>query len=428
MASSHYDSLDPIQQYNQLAYSIPPHPQAQQAQQAQRHPHPHPHPHSHSQPHLHPPHQTLPTNTLPSTPYHQVNVPALPSTTNNGVTRQRLVNSNPNTNTNNQTNLNPNLDAAPPSSSVITTDNNRPLEPPTKRRRVGRPPKSQSARNYEAYQAQRLASGIPPPPPPPPPVHTPHPLNKGPYLTAEDAAFSLQLHVFTSGYGVSQKRTVREKLPSGKYDPEGPVIRKDFACDRGGADFVSQSTGERRRESKKCGCPWRAVARRLKREGDLWFIDILHPTHNHPVTPPDKMNTIASYRRWQRDNNAGIRSAIDRLTRVAAMPARHIAAFLKGDFGDPVLEKVDRHILRALSMSDVELPGAAEVEARTSVAFDVIARRPTIVLLEGVGGGNTANGNGNDNDNGNGNGNGSGGLGDAGDSGAPNTDGSVGVY
>lgn len=256
-----------------------------------------------------------------------------------------------------------------------TTTSNTPAsnEPQRKRRRVGRPPKS---------SLPPLPPSIPGAPPPPPPVHVPHPLNKGPYNTADDAVFSLQLHVFTSGYGVSQKRTVKEKLPSGRYDPDGEVIRKDFACDRGGAEFVSQSTGERRRESKKCGCGWKAVVRRLKREGDLWFVEILDPQHNHPVTPPDQMHTIASYRRWQRDNNAGIRGAIDRLTKAAAMPARHVAAYLKGEFADPDLARVDRHILRALSMSDTEPTGDATAHAHTSTVFEVVARRPTIILQE----------------------------------------------
>lgn len=218
---------------------------------------------------------------------------------------------------------------------------------------------------------------MPPPPPPPPAVH---PFSKGPYNTMEDAIFSLQLHVFTSGFGVSQKRTVKEKLPTGKYDPDGEVIRKDFACDKGGNDFVSQSRGKRRRESKKCGCPWKAAIRRLRREGDRWFIEILDNQHNHPVTSPDEMHTLASYRRWQRDNNAGIRSAIARLTRAAAMPARDITAYLKGEVRDPDLDRIDKQILRALSMNDKQLPGS-ESEGGC-VVFDMIARRPVIILQD----------------------------------------------
>jgi hypothetical protein len=205
-------------------------------------------------------------------------------------------------------------------------------------------------------------------------------LSKGPYNTLEDAIFSLQLHVFTSGYGVSQKRTVKEKLPSGKYDPDGEIIRKDFACDKGGNEFVSQSRGERRRESKKCGCPWKAAIRRLRREGDRWFIEILETQHNHPVTSPDEMHTLASYRRWQRENNAGIRSAISRLTRAAAMPARDIAAYLKGDLQDHQLDRIDKQILRALSMNDKEVPGSEKDGG--SVVFEMIARRPVIILQD----------------------------------------------
>ncbi|KAI2640048.1 hypothetical protein GGS21DRAFT_504801 [Xylaria nigripes] len=209
---------------------------------------------------------------------------------------------------------------------------------------------------------------------------TAHPLNKGPYNTLEDAIFSLQLHVFTSGYGVSQKRTVKEKLPSGKYDPDGDIIRKDFVCDKGGNEFVSQSRGERRRESKKCGCPWKAAIRRLRREGDRWFIEILETHHNHPVTSPDEMHSLASYRRWQRENNAGIRSAIARLTRAAAMPARDIAAYLKGSIQDQDLDRIDRHILRALSMNDKEAPGSEKEGG--AVVFEMVARRPVIILQD----------------------------------------------
>ncbi|KAI5921009.1 hypothetical protein F4810DRAFT_713026 [Camillea tinctor] len=250
--------------------------------------------------------------------------------------------------------------------------------PPAPRRKGGRPPKRR--RTEEDTQS-------PAEPAPPPPQPTVHPFVRGPYNTLEDAIFSLQLHVFTSGYGVSQKRTVKEKLPSGKYDPDGEIIRKDFACDRGGNEFVSQSRGERRRESRKCGCGWKAAIRRLRRENDRWFVEILEPNHNHPVTPPDEMHTMASYRRWQRENNAGIRSAIARLTRAAAMPARQIAAYLKGDFADPDLARIDKQILRALSMNDKETTPLPDKEDSATV-FEMVANRPIIILQDNNSGGN----------------------------------------
>ncbi|KAI0596197.1 hypothetical protein F4775DRAFT_325830 [Biscogniauxia sp. FL1348] len=252
--------------------------------------------------------------------------------------------------------------------------------PPAPKRKGGRPPK----RRRTDEDTQPPAEPAPPPPPP-----TVHPFVRGPYNTLEDAIFSLQLHVFTSGYGVSQKRTVKEKLPSGKYDPEGDIIRKDFACDRGGNEFVSQSRGERRRESRKCGCGWKAAIRRLRRENDRWFVEILEPNHNHPVTPPDEMHTMASYRRWQRENNAGIRSAIARLTRAAAMPARHIAAYLKGDFPDPDLDRIDKQILRALSMNDKETLPPPDKEVSATV-FEMVANRPVIILQDSNSGGNSS--------------------------------------
>ena len=175
-------------------------------------------------------------------------------------------------------------------------------------------------------------------------------------------------------------RDSKEKLASGKYDPNGDVIRKDFACDKGGNEFVSQSRGARRRESKKCGCPWKAAIRRLRREGDRWFIEILDNQHNHPITSPDEMHTLASYRRWQRDNNAGIRSAIDRLARAAAMPARDIAAYLRGDVQDDDLDRIDTQILRALSMNDKDLPGSEKEGG--SIVFEIVARRPVIILQD----------------------------------------------
>lgn len=143
---------------------------------------------------------------------------------------------------------------------------------------------------------------------------------------------------------------------------------------------MSQSRGERKRESKKCGCPWKAAIRRLRREGDRWFIEILQTQHNHPVTPPDEMHTLASYRRWQRENNAGIRSAIARLGRAAAMPARDIAAYLKGDIQDHDLDRIDKQILRALSMNDKEIPGSEREGG--SVVFEMVARRPVIILQD----------------------------------------------
>ncbi|KAI1178047.1 hypothetical protein F4777DRAFT_539173 [Nemania sp. FL0916] len=259
--------------------------------------------------------------------------------------------------------------ANPTSPSTINAAGDGSEQP---RRSVGRPLKR---RNGDRDRAAAVEANPSAPAPP-----AAHPLSKGPYDTLEDAIFSLQLHVFTSGYGVSQKRTVKEKLPSGRYDPEGDVIRKDFACDKGGNEFVSQSRGERRRESKKCGCPWKAAIRRLRREGDRWFIEILDEHHNHAATQPDLMHTLASYRRWQRENNAGIRAAIARLARAAALPARDIAAYLRGDVADPDLDRIDKQILRALSMSEKEVPGNEKQGG--SVAFEILARRPVIILQD----------------------------------------------
>ncbi|KAI8623114.1 hypothetical protein F5Y19DRAFT_403751 [Xylariaceae sp. FL1651] len=263
--------------------------------------------------------------------------------------------------------LNPNVN---PTATTPSADTPAHADPHRRRRTAGRPSKRRRSDNDVELPVS----------PAPPRPHTIHPFSKGPYNTLEDAIFSLQLHVFTSGYGVSQKRTVKEKLPSGKYDPDGDIIRKDFACDKGGNEFVSQSRGERRRESKKCGCPWKAAIRRLRREGDRWFIEILETQHNHPVTPSEEMHTLASYRRWQRENNAGIRSAIARLTRAAAMPARDIAAYLKGDAQDPDLDRIDKQILRALSMNDKEVPGSEKEGG--SVVFEMVARRPVIILQD----------------------------------------------
>ncbi|RYC62878.1 hypothetical protein CHU98_g3317 [Xylaria longipes] len=273
-------------------------------------------------------------------------------------------------------NLNPSLASPPATATDVATappaDTPASADPQRRRRTTGRASKRRRSDGDDANPS--LCSPIPPRLP------TVHPFSKGPYLTLEDAIFSLQLHVFSSGYGVSQKRTVKEKLPSGKYDPDGDVIRKDFACDKGGNEFVSQSRGERKRVSKKCGCPWKAAIRRLRREGDRWFIEILQTQHNHPVTPADEMHTLASYRRWQRENNAGIRSAIARLGRAAAMPARDIAAYLKGDIRDHDLDRIDKQILRALSMNDKEVPGSEKEGG--SVVFEMLARRPVIILQD----------------------------------------------
>ncbi|KAI0146290.1 hypothetical protein GGR57DRAFT_291749 [Xylariaceae sp. FL1272] len=358
MASSQYGSLTPLQHFNQH----PQHPHPPQPQpQPQQHPHYNPQL-SHFQIPQQPPH--LP----PNTPHQNGSIhPQLqPQSTPDGAALQpqmQTMTPIPAPNLNLGANSNHN-----PSATTPTTDS--PTQPDSERRKPGRPAK----RRRGDKEAAETAPG------PLPRQPTVHPFSKGPYNTMEDAIFSLQLHVFTSGYGVSQKRTVKEKLPSGKYDPEGDIIRKDFSCDRGGNEFVSQSRGERRRESKKCGCPWKAAIRRLRREGDRWFIEILEPQHNHPVTEPDEMHTMASYRRWQRENNAGIRSAIQRLTRAAAMPARQIAQYLKGDLQDPDLDRIDKQILRALSMNDKDLPGSEK--DTTSVVFEMLARRPVIILQD----------------------------------------------
>ncbi|KAI1360245.1 hypothetical protein F5Y08DRAFT_331714 [Xylaria arbuscula] len=264
----------------------------------------------------------------------------------------------------------PSTTDAPASQSRHRTVSGR----PHKRRRSGGDNQVEPV-TTAAAPASPTVPAVPRVPPRPP---APHPFNRGPYNTLQDAIFSLQLHVFTSGYGVSQKRTVKEKLASGKYDPNGDVIRKDFACDKGGNEFVSHSRGERRRWSKKCGCPWKAAIRRLQREGGRWFIEILDNQHNHAVTSPDEMHTLASYRRWQRENNAGVRSAIACLTRAAAMPARDIAAYLRGEVEDDDLARIDTQILRALSMCDKELP-SGEREGGP-IVFDMLARRPVIIL------------------------------------------------
>ena len=177
-------------------------------------------------------------------------------------------------------------------------------------------------------------------------------------------------------------RGVREKLSNGKYDPEGPVIRKDFACDRGGREFQSKGTGQRKRESTKTGCAWRVAIRRLKREGDFWFMEVLQSEHNHEATPQHKMDTIPSYRRWQKENNKGIRTAIGRLTRAAQMPARQVAAYLRGEHPDPELDQVDKQILRALSMGDQEQLDPADSAAQAQTVFSIFARKPCIILRE----------------------------------------------
>ncbi|KAI1331636.1 hypothetical protein F5Y16DRAFT_239952 [Xylariaceae sp. FL0255] len=382
MATSQYGALTPLQHFNQHQHQHPPQPHPHQ------HPHPHPHynqlafqqiqqppppqlqptahapngsihPHLQQQQQQHPPPQPQPQPQPQPPPPQQQPMTLIPTTVN----------------PNNPSNLNLHVD---PAISNITEN---PIT--EERRKAGRPAKRRR-------QDKDAAAELPASPANNPRQPTAHPFSKGPYNTLEDAIFSLQLHVFTSGYGVSQKRTVKEKLPSGKYDPEGDIIRKDFACDKGGNEFVSQSRGERRRESKKCGCPWKAAIRRLRREGDRWFIEILENNHNHPVTEPDEMHTLASYRRWQRENNAGIRSAISRLTRAAAMPARQIAAYLKGDVQDPELDRIDKQILRALSMNDKELPGSEKDNG--SVVFEMLARRPVIILQDNEATTSTVNG------------------------------------
>ncbi|KAI0549829.1 hypothetical protein F4679DRAFT_544831 [Xylaria curta] len=398
MAASQFGTLTPLQHYNQQQQrqqqhfsqlSFQPHPpppstpsssssssqqhhQKQQGQQHQQHVnvtantanhaangtgniHPQSHPHLQSQPQS----------------------PALNSAVAGPLQSQQLQAMTPVTVPTQTSNLNPSLASPPATATAIGT------EPPTtdapastdpqRRRRTGRASKRRRSSDGDDADPSLHSTIVPRPP-------TVHPFSKGPYLTLEDAIFSLQLHVFSSGYGVSQKRTVKEKLPSGKYDPDGDIIRKDFACDKGGNEFVSQSRGERKRESKKCGCPWKAAIRRLRREGDRWFIEILQTQHNHPVTLPEEMHTLASYRRWQRENNAGIRSAIARLGRAAAMPARDIAAYLKGDIRDHDLDRIDKQILRALSISDKEVPGSEKEGG--SVVFEMVARRPVIILQD----------------------------------------------
>ncbi|KAI1761958.1 hypothetical protein GGR53DRAFT_503594 [Hypoxylon sp. FL1150] len=377
-----YGSLAPVQ-YSYSAIPLPRQHHLHQ-QQHQRHPHAR----HHRQLHQAPPPTATPagyqqhSQILPPTnraSVQQQNVRASPNTPPTPVVAPAVTASTPTP----SLTVTPTPLPATPSTVTTTTT----TEPQPKRRRLGRPPKIPAVRDCKACLAERVASGLTPPPPHPAPrEHQPQPLKRGPYANAEDATFALQLHVFSSGYGVSQKRTVKEKLPSGRYDPDGPVIRRDFACDRGGTEFVSQSTGERQRESRKCGCPWKAVARRLKREGDGWYVEVLEPDHNHPATLPDRMHTVAAYRRWQRENNAGIRTAIARLARAAAMPASQVAAYLSGDYADPDLDRIDRHILRSLAMSDYEMPKAYG-GAQNSTVFEVIGGRPTIVLQEtGAGG------------------------------------------
>ncbi|KAI1079836.1 hypothetical protein F5B20DRAFT_154476 [Whalleya microplaca] len=385
MASSQYNSLTPLQQFNQQQHQH----QQQQQQQHQQHQHqrqqqftfqsiaPQPHTNPYSQPqHQHQHHlqqaqaqaqrqTTLPTATSSSDLTSPPSPPQLPLSSSTPLSAAK----------------HQNAAAAAAAAAVVTNDANADLNanmpiqingPPT----TTTPPRGRGGRPRKRPRAET-----------PHPPAAPHPFSRGPYYTLEDAVFNLQLHVFTSGYGVSQKRTVKEKLPSGQYNPAGSITRKDFSCDRGGNEFVSQSRGERNRESRKCGCPWRACIRRLKREGDHWFVEILHPHHNHPVTPPGDMHTMASYRRWQRENNMGVRGAIGRLARAAALPAQRLAEFLKGEFEDPDLDRIDRQILRALSMCDTELPGEKEASADQATVLGMWARRPCIILQENGGGG-----------------------------------------
>ncbi|KAI0864261.1 hypothetical protein F4860DRAFT_465672 [Xylaria cubensis] len=389
MAASQFGALTPLQHYNQqqqqqhysqLSFQpLPPPPSTPSSASQQQHHHQKQQGQQHQQQHV----TATTANHVPNGTGNihphlqsQPQSPALNGAAAGPLQPQQLQAMTPIPVPAQTSNLNPGLASPPATVTAIATEPSTTDAPasadPQPRRRAGRASKRRRSDGDDADPSFR--SPIPPRPP------TVHPFSKGPYLTLEDAIFSLQLHVFSSGYGVSQKRTVKEKLPSGKYDPDGDIIRKDFACDKGGNEFVSQSRGERKRESKKCGCPWKAAIRRLRREGDRWFIEILQTQHNHPVTQPDEMHTLASYRRWQRENNAGIRSAIARLGRAAAMPARDIAAYLKGDIRDHDLDRIDKQILRALSMSDKEVPGSEKESG--SVVFEMVARRPVIILQD----------------------------------------------
>ncbi|KAJ2965848.1 hypothetical protein NUW58_g10808 [Xylaria curta] len=62
------------------------------------------------------------------------------------------------------------------------------------------------------------------------------------------------------------------------------------------------------------------------------------------------------------------------------MPARDIAAYLKGDTQDHDLDRIDRQILRALSMNDKEIP--VNDREGGSVVFEMVARRPVIILQD----------------------------------------------
>ncbi|RYP59101.1 hypothetical protein DL769_008675 [Monosporascus sp. CRB-8-3] len=357
MASSQYNPYAAAQ-YNTFSYAQITHPQPHShPQQSQPHslPHPHQHPHTHPQPH---PHAQIPLDSA-----LQQQDPAPPTTLSEP--SQPVIQPDQ-TGTPTQ----PNHQATTQSQTEIQTPGQT-LTPSGKPR--GRPKGSKTRPRRRSPSPGTLARN---PPPPPAPLH------RGPYTNIEDAIFALQLHCFTSGYGVSQMRGVREKHSNGTYDPDGPVIRKDFACDRGGREFQSKGTGQRKRESTKTGCGWRVAIRRLKREGDLWFMEVLQAEHNHEPTPMHKMDTIPSYRRWQKENNKGIRTAINRLTRAAQMPARQIAAYLRGEHADPELDRVDKQILRALSMSDQEQLDPSDPAAQASTAFGIVARRPCIILRE----------------------------------------------
>jgi hypothetical protein len=117
------------------------------------------------------------------------------------------------------------------------------------------------------------------------------------YTSLALAKLAVKEHAMRCGYGLSQKKPVKDK---NKSDPQ--IRRRDLRCDKGG---VKRGEGVRRQTSTRMtGCQFEI--RLCRTEYRTWRVAVYNPNHNHPLS--ESASQHAQYRRPSNAQKALIQS------------------------------------------------------------------------------------------------------------------------
>ncbi|KAJ4397956.1 hypothetical protein N0V85_006406 [Neurospora sp. IMI 360204] len=163
-----------------------------------------------------------------------------------------------------------------------------------------------------------------------------------PSTTIEGLQESVNKWALNHGFAVNrgQGRGTKPRVPAKDY------TRYYLLCDRFGTPRKSTATiiTIRKKASRKCGCNWKAVAKKDKKDG-LWHFLLhdkaVHLIHNHGQTHHPSAHT--QHRRLQPE----VFEAIDEASKLNNLPAREVDSVLRQKFPGSVHTRKDIYNARA---------------------------------------------------------------------------------